>query len=80
MRHTDIRNIIKRLNEDAVMFPEFEEALVGYTQDPNTLAVYDYEKCIAILVEKGKELGDAVKFISYTLDTASGQKPIMISL
>jgi len=46
---------IADLNPEALLADGFEKALVGYVQQFNTtLALYDYDKCVAILVTRDK--------------------------
>ncbi len=44
---------LEAINKDAVIAEGFEDAYLGYVRRSNkpTVAVYDYEKCVEILME-----------------------------
>ena len=51
-----IRNQISELNEDAILFDGYEDALVGVAQRFGTpvVACYDKKKCINILMRRDR--------------------------
>jgi hypothetical protein len=56
------------LNEQALLWEGFEEAYLGHLRrcGQPTIAVYDYEKCIRILIERdGMSYEDAVEFFEF---------------
>ena len=40
------------VDNDALLADGFEEALIGHTQGSNVVAVYDYELCVQVLMER----------------------------
>lgn len=44
------KDIISDINADAVFADGFDEAIIGY--DANCTVVYDYSKCMKILMER----------------------------
>lgn len=82
MRHLEILDIIREHNPEAVIIDGFDEAITAYSQIPPFRVVYDVEKCIAILVESGMTLDDAVQYFDYNvLGSYFGENnPIFISL
>lgn len=68
---------LAELNPDALLADGLEAALVGYTVNHHhpTVAVYDIEKCIEVLVERdGMTPEDADEFLSFnTLDAYVGE-------
>lgn len=67
---------------EAIVYPDLSAALVGYTADANTRAVYDFDKCIEVRMAEGLSYEDAVDALHYnTLGTHVGEKtPIIICL
>lgn len=83
MRHKELYKIISAYNPEAKFADGFEEALIGYTQSsPSFCAVYDIEKCIAILIERGMSLEGAVEYFDYNvLGSYVGEHtPVFVSL
>ncbi len=82
MRYKTILDILKKHNPEAVLVDGFDEAVVGYSQMPPFCAVYDVEKCIAILVENGMTLEDSIEYFDYNvLGSYLGDNgPIFVSL
>ena len=69
--------------ENALLANGFEEALLGHTQGLNLVAVYDYDKCVHILMERDKmSCEEAVEFMDFNVTGSYvGEKtPIFISL
>lgn len=51
-------------HEEAVIFPDYDEAIVGVTDEG--LVVYDFDKMVEILVKRdGMEELEAIEFIEY---------------
>jgi len=60
--------LLAELNPDALLADGLEAALVGYTVNHHhpTVAVYDIEKCIDVLVERdGMTPEEADEFLSF---------------
>ena len=81
MRYQHIKEILSKLNPQAVVLEGFDQAIIGYTQNfPPFCAVYDIEKCIAIMVENGMSVEDAVEYFDSNFLIHSGENnPIFIS-
>jgi len=58
-------------NPEAIRFDNFDQALVGMiTIGPNPpIAVYDRDRCIAILMRDGMSHDDAEEYFSYNTET-----------
>ena len=82
MRQKEILDRLKEYNPDAVIVDGFDDAIIGYSQMPPFCAVYDVEKCIAVLVEAGMTLEDSVEYFDYNvLGSYLGENsPIFVSL
>ena len=66
----DMREALAHLNPDALMADGFDKAYVGHaSQGMNApLAVYDYSKCIDILVERDKMTHEeAMEFFEFNV-------------
>tara|TARA_Y100001938_G_C7893862_1_gene331121 strand:- start:131 stop:415 length:285 start_codon:yes stop_codon:yes gene_type:complete len=50
----EVYRSLEEINKDAVVAEGFEEAYLGYVRRSNkpTIAVYDYETCVEILMEQ----------------------------
>lgn len=50
----EVYRSLEQINKDAVVAEGFEEAYIGYLRRANkpTIAVYDYETCVEILMEQ----------------------------
>lgn len=71
---TDRDGVMEVLSDvDALLADGFENALIGYSQQFNkTVALYDYEKCIKILMERdGMSWEEAVEFFEFNVQGAS---------
>jgi len=75
---TDRDGVLEVLAEaDALLVDGFEGALIGYCQQFNkTVALYDYDKCIKILMQRdGMDWDSAVEFFEFnTLGAYVGEK------
>lgn len=67
-----IQEIISEMNEDALYADGFEDALIGYVEIFNkTVALYDRDKCIAILMKRdGMDYEGAVEFFDFNVTGA----------
>jgi hypothetical protein len=79
-----IEQIMDELKDaEALLADGFEEALVGHTQGPNVVAVYEYDMCVHILMERdGMSCMDAVEYMGFNvLGAYVGEKtPLFVSL
>ena len=71
MKFEEKRDAITEVNEDALLADGFEDALVGFvTQFNKTVALYDREKCIQILMRDGLTETDAEEFFEFNTQGA----------
>ena len=82
MRHKEIINRLSEMNPSALLADGFDEAVIGHTQKDPYVAVYDAEKCIAVLIESGMTTEEAVEYFEYNvLGSYVGENnPIFVSL
>ena len=82
MRQKEIIDRLSEMNPSALLADGFDQAVIGYTQKHPYLAVYDSEKCIAILIESGMTTEEAVEHFEYNvLGSYVGENnPIFVSL
>ena len=84
MKRFRIDQIMETLEEAEALTAEgFEDALIGHTQGSNIVAVYEYDMCIHILMERdGMTCLDAIEFMEFNVVGAYvGEKtPIFISI
>lgn len=69
-------------SEGALLADGFEGALLGHTQGSNVVAVYDYDQCVQILMERDEmSCEDAIEWMEYNVVGAYvGEKtPVFIS-
>ena len=69
----DVANHIGTINEEALLADGFEAAYVGWAErcSKPALAVYDYEKCVRVLVERdGMSDEEAREFIEFNVTGA----------
>jgi len=68
-------------DEEALLIDEFEDALVGYSNGPNLVAVYDYSMCVHILMEDNMTYEQALEYMEYNVvNSYVGEKtPIFIT-
>jgi hypothetical protein len=68
-----IKSTVSGINEKALLADGFETALIGYVEIfHNTIALYDKEKCIQILVDRDKMTRDeAIEFFEFNTQGAS---------
>lgn len=59
---------IRELNEEAIVLPDFHDALIGYVRMFDQLiALYHEEKCIDALIKHGMTFDDAVEYFEYNI-------------
>lgn len=82
MRNKEIIQRLLETNSNAILAEGFDNALIGYTQNNlPSVAVYDLEKCISILVESGMPLEDAIDYAENYIQGYSGtNNPLFVSL
>lgn len=64
------REAIAKLNQEAYLADGFEDALIGYSQAEggNIVAVYSYDKCIRVLVDRdGMEEEEALEYFEFNV-------------
>ncbi len=66
----DIVSTLEELNPEAIMYDGFDEALVGIIARCSTepLALYDREKCIKLLVDKGLTREQAEEYFCFNVE------------
>jgi hypothetical protein len=64
-----IREVLAELDEEILLADGFDEALIGYAQrcGQPVLAVYDREKCIAVLMKDGISYEEADEYFEYNV-------------
>lgn len=80
MRDEMIMQVLE--DNDCLLAEGFEKALVGHTHGANIVAVYDYERCIEILMTRDEmSCIDAIEFLEFnTIGSYVGDKtPIFVS-
>lgn len=71
------------VDNEALLADGFEEALIGNTQGNNIVAVYDYERCVQVLMERDSMTAtDAIEFMEFNVvGSYVGEKtPVFISI
>ena len=71
------------VDAEALLAEGFESALIGHTQGGNTVAVYDYDMCVHVLMERdGMSCMDAVEFMEFNVvGSYAGEKtPLFVSI
>ena len=53
--------------EEALVAKDFEDALIGYTNGANLVAVYDYDVCVHILMEDNMTYEQAIEYMEYNV-------------
>jgi hypothetical protein len=66
-------------------FNDYADALIGYTvHGENTVAVYDYSKCIKCLMKNGMSRDEAVEYFEYntvrTIPYMGSAAPIIMEM
>ena len=67
LNYADKLSTLAELNEDAVVFHDMAEALVGWVQRINQepIALYDYHRCIQICMREGMTYEDAIEYLQF---------------
>ena len=71
-----IQDKLEEENPEAILFPNYEDALIGICRRKgmNPVALYDQQKCIEILMQDGMSEDDAVEWFEYnTIDAWVGE-------
>ena len=68
-------------DHEALLADGFEDALIGYSNGPNLVAVYDYTMCVQILIDDDMTYEDALEHMEYNVvNSYVGEKtPIFIT-
>jgi len=66
----EIISVLEDLNPEAIMYDGFDEALVGMIARCGTepIALYDREKCLKLLVDKGSTYEEALDYFCYNIE------------
>tara|TARA_R100000458_G_C8170539_1_gene171202 strand:- start:402 stop:668 length:267 start_codon:yes stop_codon:yes gene_type:complete len=80
-----IKEKLSVCNPDALFLDGFDDALIGIGRRTGTLevAVYDYAKCVGIMIERdGSSHDDAVDYMEYNVTGAyvGENGPIVVEL
>lgn len=78
MRYLEIKKLLLANNNKIKFFDGFDEAIIGYTS--NYSVVYDLEKCLVLLVEKGSSSKDACLELNYIISKNADENSLFISL
>lgn len=79
MRYSEIKKILLSNNDKIKLFDGFDEAIIGYTN--NYSVVYDIEKFLLLLVEKGLSNKEACSELNDIMSKNSSiEDPLFISL
>jgi hypothetical protein len=58
-------------DSDALLADGFEDALIGVTEGMRCVAVYDYKKCLEVLMKRdGMTYSDAIEYMDYNVTGA----------
>ena len=68
-------------DSEAMLAEGFEKALVGHTHGMKTVAVYDYDMCVHILMERdGMTCTEAIEFMDFNVVGAHGDNhPVFVT-
>jgi len=68
MTPEQMREDIAEMNEEALFADGFDDALIGSVrQFNNTVALYDYQACIEVLMRDGLDYDDAVEYFEFNV-------------
>jgi len=71
MDFNEKRSILAWVNEEALLATGFEDALIGYVSIFNkTVALYESEKCVQILVGQGMSEEEAENYFEFNVQGA----------
>lgn len=67
MSEKDVYRELSEANPEALVPEGFSEAFLGYTVggQGNSLAVFSYDRCVDVLVEKGLTPDEAVEYLDH---------------
>ena len=78
------QQIMDTLEESEALLAEgLDSALIGYSRGGNTVAVYDYDLCVHVLMERdGMSCIDAIEFMEFNVvNSYVGDKtPLFVSV
>ena len=80
MRDEIIMQVLE--DNDCLLAEGFEDALVGHTQGANTVAVYDYDECVSILMKRDNmSCIDAIEFMEFNVvnNYVGDKTPVFVS-
>ena len=86
MEHEEsiVQQWIAGINEDAIIYPNLNEALIGICEQFGRppVAAYDLNKCITLLMEDGMDEDEAMDYFYFnTLGTWAGDStPVFITM
>ena len=78
-----VKEHLSKVNPDALLADGFESCFIGMTCGSTPLAVYDYDKCVEVLMyDNTMTYGDAVEFMEFNVVGAyvGDQTPVFILL
>ena len=67
-----IREELAALNPQALLADGFEDALIGWGMQATKMpvAIYNYDKCVEILINEGSSQDDAIEWMEYNVTNA----------
>jgi len=83
LKHKHEQMMDMLIESEALLADGFHQAIIGHTQGFNVIAVYDYDLCIHILMERDEmDCQDAIDFMEYNvIGSYVGEKtPLFISV
>ncbi len=69
----DKREMVADVNEDAIVFDDLDEAIIGMAERAGSVsvAIYDYEKCVEIFMKNdGMSREDAIEWMEFNVVSA----------
>ena len=79
MRYLEIKKILLSNNDNIKLYDGFDEAIIGHTN--NYSVVYDIEKFLVLLVEKGRSNKEAcLELNDIIARNSDAEGPLFISL
>tara|TARA_A100001391_G_scaffold41736_1_gene24034 strand:- start:140 stop:394 length:255 start_codon:yes stop_codon:yes gene_type:complete len=79
-----IKERLSECNPDALFIDGFDNALIGIARRCGSpdVAVYDYEKCVDVMVDGGMSHDEAVEYMEYNVAGAyvGENGPILVDL
>lgn len=71
MDFAEKKELLSAVDEEMLLADGFEDALIGFVQIANnTIALYDMNKCIEILISQGMTDYEAHEYISFNVTGA----------